>query len=293
MAMKFINHLTFLAFVWPSCKAFHPSFNSKKKIPETCRFNFFKDVFDSAFETVDNAFQNDQNLSTVDKRKGMLEGPNSVDPDSAEELTEVQKIWRNQEQQPSSSTGGVNIVLLENTRWNLYLYLAGVPETDPSNNLYGSRVNISNRNKQLGIDLPKESNAQVEIEFLPDGLCLAYPSDLTSSEVEGQWKVSENGNELRFSMNVLGYSRTIQTKGSIEKIYWSEQPEVSRQTTSTYEIPPGWVYCDIKIENANQPGLLDLKGDGTLRIEKRTGLLGAGSKLVVCGKFSAKMNYDT
>ena len=41
----------------------------------TVQYTFWKGLFDSAFE-------NDPSLSTVDQRKGMLEGPNSSDNDN-------------------------------------------------------------------------------------------------------------------------------------------------------------------------------------------------------------------
>lgn len=262
----------------------------------TVQYNFWKGLFDSAFE-------NDPSLSTVDQRKGMLEGPNSNDNESNSRLplTDVQRAWRERQmQQSSSSNANAPLIasLLPNSVVTLDLYLVGVPSRDPSNDLYGSRVNISNRNKELGLDLPSEPNGgSVDLVFLPDGRCRVATAESPFADAtrEGQWKMSEDGTQLRFSIYSLGYSRTIQTKGSIERVFWSDQPEVTRQTSSQYSIPPGWVYGDIKIKmSSSRPGTLDLKtgGCGVLRVEQAVGLLGAASKLVACGTFDAKVNYD-
>jgi hypothetical protein len=238
----------------------------------TCRFNFFKDLLEGAFE-------NDPNLSSTDRRKGQLEGPNSV-ASTRIQPTQVQRAWRERQ---TATIAPVAAELLENTKWKLELYLAGIPEKDPSNDLYGSRVNISNRNKEFGLDLPQEPTTNAEIEFLPGGVCCCQKSPFTSG-ADGEWKLSEDGTQLRFSLDVVGYSRTVQTKGSIQKVFWSEQPEATRKTASSYNIPPGWVYCDIRIGYGSRPGTIDPKGDGVLRVEQRMGLMGAASKLVACGK---------
>jgi hypothetical protein len=263
----------------------------------TVQYNFWKGLFDSAFE-------NDPSLSTVDQRKGMLEGPNSSDNDvnTRVPLTDVQRAWRERQMQSSSSSSSANAPLiaslLPNSLVTLDFYLVGVPSKDPSNDLYGSRVNISNRNKELGLDLPSEPNGgSIDLRFLPDGRCqcTSVESPFADATQDGQWKLSDDGTQLRFSLYSLGYSRTIQTKGSIERVFWSDQPEVTRQTSSQYSIPPGWVYGDIKIKiSTSRPGTLDLKsgGCGVLRVEQAVGLLGAASKLVACGTFDAKVKYD-
>ena len=271
----------------------------------TVHYNFWKGLLDSAFE-------NDESLSTKDKRKGMLEGPNNNnnnenDRDSRTKvpLTDVQRAWRDRQQQQqsssSSSSGGSMERLtsvIQNTVLTCDLYLVGVSSSkDPSSDLYGSRVNISNRNKELGLDLPSEPNAggSIDVSFLSDGTCqCTSASPFTDDTKRGQWKLSQDGTQLRFSIYALGYSRTIQTKGSIERVFWSDQPEVTRQTSSKYTIPPGWVYADIKIKmSTSRPGTLDVKsgGTGVLRVEQAVGLLGAATKLVACGTFDAKVNY--
>jgi hypothetical protein len=276
-----MKRLLILFCLLPStCEAFQPSASTKE--PLTRRFNFFQDLFDGAFE-------NDSNLSSTNKLKGMLEGPNSVDPSSVAPLTDVQRAWR-ERQTTSTRSAPFTAEFLQNSVITLNLYLAGVPSKDPSNDLYGSRVNISSRNKELGLDLPQDPNGGVEISFLPDGICRCTQSPFTSGEIDGEWKT--DGTQLRFSIDVLGYSRSIQTKGSIERVFWSDQPEVTRQTSSEYSIPPGWVYADIKIDYGNRPGTLDFKSDGVLRVEQKLGLLGAASKLIACGTFDAKVKQQ-
>ena len=257
-----------------------------KQLPRTVHFNFLKGLFDAAFE-------NDRSLSSVDTRKGMLEGPNSIDSSSSMSspppLTDVQRAWRERQ-----STAGATLTreLLQNAVLSVDLYLSGVPSRDPSNDLYGSRVNISSRNKELGLDIPQEPNAAVELTFLPEGVCRCAESPFTAGRVDGEWKLSDDGTQLRFSMDVLGYSRTIQTKGSIERIFWSDEPELTLQTSSQYSIPPGWVYGDVKIGSGTRPGTIDFKSSGVLRVEQTMGLLGAASKLVACGTFDIKVKQD-
>lgn len=253
----------------------------------TRRYNFFKDMLDSAFE-------NDRSLSG-DKTKGQYDAPGEEYEDKNSqfaELTETQRQWRERQ----SSTNTVTTELVTGTSWILDLYLSGVPERDPSNDLYGSRVNISSRDRSTGLDLPESPSASVVVEFLKDGVCRVSESGFTSGEQDGEWKLSEDGSGLRFSLDTLGYTRTVQTKGSIQNVYWTNEEEKTTQTSSTYSIAPGWVYGDAPIALGRQPGTFDLLTGGStgiLRIEKESGLFGISSTMVVCGKFSARPKVST
>jgi hypothetical protein len=152
-------------------------------------------------------------------------------------------------------------------------------------------VNISSRDPKTGLNLPNEPSTSVEIELMPDGVCKAKESSFTTGDSDGQWKLSDNGTEIRFSMDVVGYSRTVQTKGSITKVFWSKEEGKTTQTSSTYSIPAGFIYCDATIESGSKPGVIGMK-DGVLRVEKTMGLLGAASKLIPCGRFEAKQVYE-
>jgi hypothetical protein len=243
--------------------------------------NVFKDMFSSAFE-------NDPNLSG-DKSEGQLEGPNDEPSSFIYTPTKVQQKWREQSLQ---NTAAPHARLLENSRWTLDLFLAGVPAKDPSNDLYGSKVNISSRDRAVGLNLPDKPNASVEVEFLPDGVCKALASPFTSGQVDGEWKLSDDGSMLRFSMDVVGYSRTVQTIGSITNVYWkSDEEEKTIQTSSSYSIPPGFIFADFSIGYGSQPGTLKMK-DGVLRVEQKLGLLGAASKMVPCGAATATCVYN-
>ena len=244
------------------------------------RYNFFKDLLDQAFE-------NDQSLSR-DKRKGQYDEPGEEFVDKSREvskLTETQRRWRERNFQ-----NDVIPEMIDNTSWNVALYLSGVPDRDPSNDLFGSKVNISSRDKTTGLALPDEASASLTIEFLEGGVCRASKSDFTEGERDGQWKLSDDGKMIRFSFDCVGYVRSVQTKGSIQKIYWSKEDEVTRQTSSSYTIPAGFVYADIEVSAGRQPGTIEVADDGVLRIEKEVGLLGAGSKMVPCGRFKAQVN---
>jgi hypothetical protein len=58
------------------------------------------------------------------------------------------------------------------TNWELFLYLTGGPDRDPSNDLYGSKTNVSNRDRWLGpgASLPREPTARVGVRFLAGGV---------------------------------------------------------------------------------------------------------------------------
>ena len=58
------------------------------------------------------------------------------------------------------------------TNWELFLYLTGGPDLDPSNDLYGSKTNVSNRDRRLGpgASLPSEPTARVGVRFLAGGV---------------------------------------------------------------------------------------------------------------------------
>jgi hypothetical protein len=237
----------------------------------------FKDMLEKAFE-------NDGNLSK-DKTKGQYDAPGEeyIDSGPAEQLTETQKKWR--EKQLGND---VTSAMILGSKCSVDLFLSGVPERDPSNDLYGSKINISSRDKATGLSLPTKPSTSIVLEFLENGVCRATPSEFTSGEVEGEWKLSEDGKILRFSMDALGYTRTVETKGSIQKVAWSKEEEKSIATQTTYAIPPGFVYGDVQVVPGRSPGLFDFSESGVLRLEQSAGLFGVSSKLVACGKFEIK-----
>jgi len=255
---------------WPQYqvgKAFHQR--------RTERYNFFQDLLKDAFE-------NDDTLSS-NKGESQIEGPNDEPAQPVAMLTETQQKWR--QANPRSAGAPLNSDMLVNTKFELDLFLSGVPSKDPSNDLYGSKTNISNRDRQVGLDVPDEPTVTVQIELLPDGVCEATESAFTSGTEKGQWKLADDGRTLRISIDVVGYSRTVQTKGSIQKVFWSDGEEVTRQTSSSYTIPPGFIFGDVPVVYGTRPGTVKMEGDGILRVEKASGLLGVSSKLVACGKF--------
>lgn len=93
---------------------------------------------------------------------------------------------------------------------------------------------------------------------------------------------------IRFSLDTSGFTRTVQTTGTITKVFWSEADGVTSQTSSTYFIPPGYIYADSVVSFGRIPGTLEME-QGILRVEQTSGLFGASSKLIACGKFKAFM----
>ncbi len=61
---------------------------------------------------------------------------------------------------------------LVGTDWELSMYLTGLPDCDPSNDLFGSKTNVSARDRRLGpgVSLPREPTARVGVRFLAGGM---------------------------------------------------------------------------------------------------------------------------
>jgi hypothetical protein len=256
------------------------------RVPTTRRYNFLDDM-------VGKAFSNDRNLSP-DKTEGQYDKPGEEFEDTSDDqrvaLTETQKKWRQTQQSGTDVRRGVTPELLTGTSWTLDIFLSGVPARDPSNDLYGSKVNISSRDRDTGLNIPSAPSTSLTIKFLENGVCSSSESDFTSGNVDGEWKLSEDGKVMRFSLDTLGYTRTVETKGSIQNIYWTDEDEKSVQTSTSYSIPPGFVYGDVEVISGNKPGAFELGSDGVLRLEKSTGLFGISSKMVACGKFQPRKN---
>jgi hypothetical protein len=214
------------------------------------------------FDKLNKAFENDQSLSK-DKTKQQYDAPGEEFIEtSTEVITEVQRAWR--ERQSRMETVTPEHVI--DKSMDLDLYLSGVADKDPSNDLYGARINISNRDRATGLSLPDVPSAIVTVTFLKGGVCQVSSSNFTSDS-NGEWKLSDDGKMLRFSMESLGYTRTVETRGSISVVSWSKETEKAIDTTTTYSIPPGMVYCDIGVTTSRQPGSLAVSSDsGVMRV---------------------------
>ncbi|KAL3758466.1 hypothetical protein ACHAWU_004309 [Discostella pseudostelligera] len=261
------------------------------------RMGFFDDL-------IKDAFSNDSTLAK-DRAKGSIEGPSDNLNDSF-----VSK-------QPQKTEGApLTTEVLTNTNWELSLYLTGVPDRDPSNDLYGSKTNVSLRDRQLGLgtSLPLTPPARVRIMLLESGVVsiansfadnvnedndnttIDNPSQVCSTDIPGQWKLSEDGKTIRIGIPIRGYRRTVTTTGTIQKVFWSQGEPLTSKTSSTYSIPEGFIYGDIGVGYGDRPGTLEMIDEkamgadttpgGLLRVEKKMGILGVSSKLLQCGRFS-------
>ena len=304
--------------------------SSSKTSHHTKLNNFLRNLIDSAFE-------NDPNLSP-DKSEQQLEGPNDDNIASYNnnnenknrfdnQKTDVQKRWLESQAKvnnndntsgltsqslssfsPSSlsMTKGapINPDLLAGTKWELSFYLTGIPDFDPSNSLYGSKVNISTRKDSnmakdgfaIGCTLPSEPSTTCIVQFLSDSKCIISDGSFTKS-FDGQWILSDDKKMIRFSLNVKGYQRTVTTTGTIQNVYWSDRDDVKRKSSATYSIEAGLVYAEASIGYGSKPGVYVMAGGnadptGILKVERRTGVFGVNSKMLSCGKFSATMIID-
>ena len=301
--------------------------------------NFFQDMFQSAFA-------NDRDLlSQTNKRVGMLDEGiiNSDDDDNvfvvakptkAPELTPTQQAWRLKMLSSTQSQQVQSTDLIDSTI-RMDLYLSGVPNKDPSNDLYASKTNISLRDRSVGQVLPTVPTiANIFISFLPNNKCAvstistkeksienesddeSHVSTLPASsetgntfvntDIVGDWKLSEDGKQIRFRISVYGFQRTIQTKGTIQKIYWSNEKDSVTETSTLYTIPEGWLYFETELvkrtngslqwmtnsisSNTNKMNPTSSSSssslsNGIIKVEQTTGFLGIASRMVPCGKF--------
>ena len=239
--------------------------------PPTFHHNFFQKI-------LEESFANDDRLSS-DKSRDQLEGPgDEIDsrvPRTT--LTATQEKWRDM----NSKVGKV-----EGQTFAMDFFLTGVPNKDPSNDLYGSKVNISSRDREVGLALPEEPTVSgINVKFLENGVCECLSSTPFTEAGNGDWILSDDGKQIRFRIKVTGYSRTVETKGTIQSVAWSDQPNQELRSSTVYSIPEGWLYGEASISR-------DIKGttrweNCILKIEQSAGLLGVGSKMTPCGKFTA------
>ena len=246
---------------------------AQQRLNSSRRF-FFKDLLDKAFE-------NDDSLTQDEKVTGQIEGANEPEPVARKELTETQQKWRQMNSQAADITG---------TSFSFDFFLTGIPDKDPSNDLFGARVNISSRDRKVGQSVPENPTVEnIRISFLDNSKCICETDSVfTSKDSEGDWRVSDDGKQIRFRISVTGFTRTVETRGSIQSVFWSDEPDKVSRTATVYSIPEGWMYGEAELIAGGRPGLVNWN-DAVLKVEQSTGLLGAGSKMVPCGIFEAKM----
>ena len=290
---------------------------------EKVQLQGWKDIFDGAFA-------NDPNLSS-DKSLEQLEYENddTMTAPPPSQRTEVQQRWWDAQQQSSQSSSSAKpleaSMNLDDTCWNIDMYLTGIPDFDPNNSLYGAKVNISNRNRQdeasgfaLGTDgvtADMDPTTNIVLQFQSDGTCVILKgSALTNADDEeeepqkGTWQwlppdTTNNNNKrmntIVFCIPVEGYCRTVTTKGTIQNVSWSDREQVSTKTSATYSIPKGDLYGQIRIDYGSKPGTLAMINSidkkqpyGLLYVEKPMGPFGLTTKTVPCGKFIGTMELD-
>jgi hypothetical protein len=242
------------------------------------------------FDMLGKAFDNDENISQKDTRSGMIDGASDTEAEplnSQTTLTATQEKWRQQQVDNTAITAE----RIEECTVQLDLFLAGIPNKDPSNDLFGSRVSISARDRTLGLDLPeKPTVADLELKFLPDFKCICVDKQNTGFMLKGnevgEWILSEDGKQVRFRIDVAGYTRRVETKGTIQKVFWSDEDEKTSEAATIYNIPPGWLYGEAELSRS--PKQLIQWENGVLKVEESMGLLGSASKMTPCGKFDAR-----
>jgi hypothetical protein len=294
--------------------------------------NFLQGVLESAFAN------DKQLLSQNNKRVGMLDEALDEDdtvivkPQQSAQLTATQRAWR---QSMTVSSSKVQSSDLVGSTINVDLYLAGVPNKDPSNDLYGGKTNISARDRSVGQVLPSSPTiSNIQIQFEPNQKCAvstvttslpatqddinkdpavvaavekssptnAAVNNFVNTQIQGDWKLSDDGNQIRFRFQVYGFQRTVQTKGTIQKIYWSQENESITETSTLYTIPEGWLYLETDLSRKNNGNVqwtntnvmnrspaaaaaTSSSSSGIVKVEQAMGFLGIASRMIPCGKF--------
>lgn len=238
---------------------------------------------------VEKAFENDGTISKDEAVSGQIEGPENelLDDSTAGRntpLTSTQEKWRKMRESVASPIDKTFV---------MDFFLVGVPNKDPSNDLYGSQVRISDRDREVGQTLPDEPTVgDIRLRFQADQKVKCdSKTPFTVSGTDGEWKVSEDGKQVRFRIMVTGYQRTVETKGSIQSVSWSQEPDQTRQTSTVYSIPRGWMYGEAELATGAKPGSIAWR-NGILKVEQTVGLLGVASKLAPCGRFTVTQAFD-
>jgi len=144
-------------------------------------------IFDQFKEAVGSAFTNDETIKP-------LEG-------------DEKPIVR--------QAGKVSASWLQEGTFKVDFYLTGVPTTDPSSDLWGSRVDVStgSYDRTLKAIIPEEPNDTTVVKFNEGGKLFVEDCDFV--EGEGLWKLEYEGgvNRLRFSLNTGGFEKMTKTGG--------------------------------------------------------------------------------
>jgi hypothetical protein len=263
-------HILSLLLLFVPASAFSPPLlGTKRLMSSSTSLQLFNDLFKKAFE-------NSPDLS-ADKRTGSIDsGLSDTTTTRSGRLTETQEKWRQQQQ----------LTQLEG-KYSLELYLAGIPSRDPSNDLFAARTTITTRDKDIGLNLPEKPTCEnIVVDFLNSAKCAVDKPDEDGfcSTDEGDWIVKDDN--FRFRLRVTGYTRTVQTTGTIQNVFWSNEEAKTTQTSTSYTVPEGWLYFEGKLNNNPK------KLEGVLKVEQSMGLLGAGTKMVPCGKFAARQQQQ-
>lgn len=177
------------------------------------RLSFFKDQLEKAFDNDDSW------LSREEKRTGQIDEGFEDTEIGKVRLTPIQKMWKTKPLLQAADLSGKT--------FDLNFFLTGAPNKDPSNDLFGAKVNISSRDRKVGQAIPEEPTiSNILLTFRDGNKCTC---ETTSSFVDvssaGDWKLSTDGTQIRFRVQVTGFTRTIETKGTIQSIFWSNEPD--------------------------------------------------------------------
>ena len=160
--------------------------------------------------------------------------------------------------------------------WRVELRLVGVPQRDPSNDLFGPRMRITDDERGLS------AQEVVCTVRLAGGAATVTDADAPLFTDEAGKYRCEAG-VLKVRLFSAGFTRTFTTTGSLQSIYGGES---TSRTSSVYAIAPGPLLLTGDAETLPSTGETFVRKGKVFCLEK-TGLFGSAEKVSPAGTFTA------
>lgn len=173
---------------------------SDTKLPNLNKLSPLHSFMDKLTNALSNAFENDKSLG------------DQINPGVSKKSDPI-KMGRN-----------VNLSFLINTSWNISLSFTGIPQKDPTSDLFASRPDS------------RVAVSNIYITFKEDNLLQLEHHEFLVQDVPGKWALDPDGITLALSLPAVGFERTVKTVGAITSIYGGND---TSQTSSTYFVPSG------------------------------------------------------
>lgn len=165
--------------------------------------------------------------------------------------------------------------------WAVELRLVGIPQKDPSNDLFGPRVKITDRERGLSAE---EVSATVLLTGGDASVVDASAPLFADDGGAGAYAIAKDG-RLSVRLACAGFTRTFTTTGSLQSVFGGDS---TSRTSSVYAVPEGPLLLTGSIETLSNGQRFVRGGDVSCVEARATGLFGAGGvRTSVAGTFSA------